>query len=298
MDPLDICPAFHFIHTLRPPASRPPVTPPLAPPISLMPFVEIDGPDGPWNFCYTITTPTKLSAETVDPDLPTVVFIHSVYTSKETFERQFDDPSLRQFNLVAFDLRGYGETGGIVTQDPYLPSYITDDVCDILDALKLPPCHIFGLSLGYYSSLDLAARRPEKILSVTICSPLPPTEPEEVLQGRLQVVKTFESFDRGKQEGRHQEFAEDTTLGAVQFMFNLMHSSILHAIVRLSWEYVLKVASISPDGAMKRTFRLFRDQVPLTKDHLAKVRLYMLRPIRNSYRGYPDSVSRYHYPLY
>ncbi|KAF8635272.1 hypothetical protein AX15_000495 [Amanita polypyramis BW_CC] len=238
-----------------------------------MPFVEVDGPSGPWNFCYIITTPTKISAENIDPDAPTIVFIHSVYITKEAFERQFDNPLLRQFNLVTFDLRGYGETGGSISQDPFLPSHITDDVCNILDALKLPPCHIFGLSLGYYSSLDLAARRPEKILSVTVCSPLPPVELEEVLQARLQVVQNYTKLFRGKVEGNisFEDLAEDVTLGVGQFMFNLTHTSMLHAVVRLFWDYCLRARPIHIDSVVKRTYGVFRDQIPLTKDHLAKI---------------------------
>jgi pimeloyl-ACP methyl ester carboxylesterase len=89
---------------------------------------------------------------------------------------QFENPTLRQFNLVTFDHRGCGETGGLIKQDPYRPSHITDDACKIFEALKLPPCHFFGIELGSYVALDLAARHPEWVLSITVCSPSPPVE--------------------------------------------------------------------------------------------------------------------------
>ncbi len=89
---------------------------------------------------------------------------------------QFENPTLRQFNLVTFDHRGCGETGGLIKQDPYRPSHITDDACKIFEALKLPPCHVFGIELGAYVALDLAARHPEWVLSMTLCSPSPPVE--------------------------------------------------------------------------------------------------------------------------
>ena len=52
-----------------------------------MPFVTVDGPDGPFDFCYVISTPTKVLAENVDPDIPTILFIHSNAAWKEAFQR-------------------------------------------------------------------------------------------------------------------------------------------------------------------------------------------------------------------
>ena len=78
--------------------------------------------------------------------------------------------------MVTFDLRGFGETGGLVTKVPLVPSDVADDVYNVLEALKIPPCHIFGLAIGYYAAFDLAARYPDRVLSVIACSPLSPTE--------------------------------------------------------------------------------------------------------------------------
>ena len=89
---------------------------------------------------------------------------------------QFESPTLRQFNLVTFDQRACGESVGHITQDPYRPSHITDDLCKIFEALKLPPCHVFGYDVGSYVALDFAARHPEWVLSLTVCSPMPPIE--------------------------------------------------------------------------------------------------------------------------
>ncbi|KAF8344818.1 Alpha/Beta hydrolase protein [Amanita rubescens] len=238
-----------------------------------MPFVPVDGPDGPWNFCYAISTPTKASAETIDPDVPTIFFIHSNFTWKETFQRQFENPTLRQFNLVTFDHRGCGETLGLIKQDPYRPSHITDDACKIFEALKLPPCHVFGIELGSYVALDLAARHPEWVLSMTLCSPSPPVELEDVMSGRTQMTQYFEKHLEGKPS--ESGIGKDAIMGAAQLAFNLIHTQLVHALVNLTWETVKRDMTGSVEKVntvLKRSLRIFRNQTPLGVDHLKKIR--------------------------
>lgn len=43
-------------------------------------------------------------------------------------------------------------------------------------ALNLPPCHLFGLSIGSSAAIELAVAHPSQVLSLTLCGPLPPNE--------------------------------------------------------------------------------------------------------------------------
>lgn len=223
-----------------------------------------------------ISTPTEVSAKHVDPSLPTIVFLHSLGSGKETFERQFDNPSLRQFNLVAFDLRSFGDTGGTVPKKPWLPADVTEDVFNLIKALKLPPCHFFGLALGAYVAVDLAAKYPHNVLSVTACSPLSAIEPAHVVEGRKQLSDYFVNFALPKAlAGSPDEaYADDVILGAIQLLYNVIHMPIVHAIARLSWDYVLRNYTESVDHidtAFETNVRVFLERQPFTKDHLKKI---------------------------
>lgn len=116
-----------------------------------MPHIRISTSSGPIDFRYTITTPNSLSATEVVENLPTILFLHSGYLAQEVFEgkisclraecrvcsgpysiAQFADSRLRQFNLVAFDMRGYGETYGYIGNVRYTPTESAADVAKLM----------------------------------------------------------------------------------------------------------------------------------------------------------------------
>lgn len=85
-------------------------------------------------------------------------------------------------------MRSHGETKGPVPttfrredagEDVYafmVSSFIgcCDDVQTFFQkALSLPPCHLFGLSLGACVALQMAVSHPDKVLSLFMLSPLP-----------------------------------------------------------------------------------------------------------------------------
>lgn len=91
----------------------------------------------------------------------TVVLIHPINTAGSVWSAvmaALGRPS------VALDLRGHGSSGldGPFTVDGYV-----DDVVAVLDALGLAAAHLAGGSLGGSIALALAARHPERALSVT-----------------------------------------------------------------------------------------------------------------------------------
>jgi len=118
-------------------------------------FVELDVAGGPQSFAYSISTPSCTEARSIDPNLPTVLFLHPVFIGQEAFacefnksassrskfliscsplarySAQFNDPQLRRFNLVALDLRGYGRTGGTVPEG-YNQEMAADDVVQFM----------------------------------------------------------------------------------------------------------------------------------------------------------------------
>ncbi|KAJ3508516.1 hypothetical protein NLJ89_g5709 [Agrocybe chaxingu] len=97
-----------------------------------MPFVKISPPTGPLNVSYSISTPESHKAKSIICGLPTVLFLHPVYIPQQVFEAQFSDFGLRQFNLIAFDMRSHGETEGVIGDAPY---NAVEDVYDFIHTL-------------------------------------------------------------------------------------------------------------------------------------------------------------------
>ena len=118
-----------------------------------MPYVDVTYPTGSFSFAYAIATPTSYSADEIVPDLPCIIFLHSGYVGKEVFECtsllhaaprpdtdltrflltvQFSDRRLRQFNLIAIDMRGYGDTQGWIGDMPCTPAESARDVEQVM----------------------------------------------------------------------------------------------------------------------------------------------------------------------
>lgn len=93
---------------------------------------------GAISFHYTISTPTCASASTIDPALPTLLFLHSVYGDQVmlhceyypplsfsvcpdvcTPQGQFADCNVRRYNCVAVDLREHGLTQNAPVPEGY-----------------------------------------------------------------------------------------------------------------------------------------------------------------------------------
>ncbi|KAF8906760.1 Alpha/Beta hydrolase protein [Gymnopilus junonius] len=153
-----------------------------------MPYVKISPPTGPLNVFYSISTPRNHDAESVIPDVPTILFLHPLYIPQQIFYPQFADHDLRQFNLVALDLRSHGETEGVIGEAVYNPA---EDVFHFMATLKLLPCHIFAISIGCSIAMDLASTHPDRVLSLTLCSPQSPTESEEISAARAEIHEDF-----------------------------------------------------------------------------------------------------------
>lgn len=72
-----------------------------------------------------------------------IVFIHGYSQSHECWDRQFADAALlRDFHLIAFDLRGHGKSGKPLQADAYRdPQRWADDVRTVIEAsCARPPC--------------------------------------------------------------------------------------------------------------------------------------------------------------
>ncbi|KNZ81360.1 hypothetical protein J132_01218 [Termitomyces sp. J132] len=184
---------------------------------------------GPADVAYTISTPTCTSADKIDPGIPTVILLHPIYIAKYIFQTQFCDPKLRRFNLIGVDTRLHGDTEGKV-KDIWRGEDAALDVIAFMDALQLPPCHFFALSMGTRIALQVGISYPERVLSLFLVSPIPAEEPAGVSEGRQEI---YDCWCLGWSDPEHPdiEAIEDAIRGANELGFNSRGGPLVEAII-------------------------------------------------------------------
>ncbi|KAK7030965.1 hypothetical protein VNI00_013913 [Paramarasmius palmivorus] len=196
-----------------------------------MPFVNVETQTGSVRYNYTICTPTLNDSSSVIPELPTILFIPSIFTTQVIFHSQFSDPRLRRFNLVTFDIREHGGTVGETTPPAYDQYDSAEDTVRFMEAISLPPCHICGLGCGTTIALQLALSYPERVLSLTLLSPLCLEEVPEVKEGFGEVFECWKSAFPDA-ETVDEPHLEEAMKGLVQYAFtDLSQSSELVATI-------------------------------------------------------------------
>ncbi|KAJ5119222.1 hypothetical protein N7448_010928 [Penicillium atrosanguineum] len=100
-----------------------------------------------------------------DRNKPTLVLVNAFTTSSELYRDQFESPELTdQFNLVAIELLGHGQTR---TAREHWTYWDTAEMnLQVLDALEIDRAFVLGTSQGGWITVQMALLRPEKIVGI------------------------------------------------------------------------------------------------------------------------------------
>ncbi len=71
------------------------------------------------------------------------------------------------FQVVALDVRGHGQSDKPKTEDAYGPELV-EDVVRLMDHLKIEKAHIVGYSMGGIIAANFIVKHPERVLSGTL----------------------------------------------------------------------------------------------------------------------------------
>lgn len=80
---------------------------------------------------------------------PTLIFIHGLSMDSQVWKQQFDDPRLSEFNLLAIDLPGHGESDW--AQNPlegYTLNQLGNTIRLVIEKLEITSYLLVGVSLG------------------------------------------------------------------------------------------------------------------------------------------------------
>jgi pimeloyl-ACP methyl ester carboxylesterase len=105
-----------------------------------------------------------------DSNKPTVVLVNAFTTSSELYRDQFESSGLTdQFNLVAIELLGHGQTRTAREHWTYWDS--AEMNLQVLEALGINHAFALGTSQGGWVTVQMALLRPDKV--VVFLTPMP-----------------------------------------------------------------------------------------------------------------------------
>ncbi|KAJ6578216.1 Alpha/Beta hydrolase protein [Mycena capillaripes] len=250
--------------------------------------VDLETSAGLGSFAYAISTPTDAHATAIVQELPTVLLLHPAYEKSSMFHFMYTDVRLRRFNLVAMDLRGFGETLAKV-EATYGREAAARDVLTLMDALGISACHVMGVSMGACVALQMGILAPDKVLSLFLFSPLPLTEvcalcfgllpiyvsvfkPEESIHGRREI---YDCWIQGFKDPDHvdQIALADSLMGGMQMAYNNFDDHIAKVFGLAA--YTVGLRNTTPENFERFhtvTVKFFLHREPHSISELARIR--------------------------
>lgn len=148
----------------------------------------------------------------------TIILLHHGFGCTKMWKEIYPDLVEKGFRVLMYDRRGYGASEG---GDDFRSFYISDqfrnaafeELTRLADLLNLDSFHIVGQCEGGVVGADFAARRPEKVKSLTTSSTLCFSEITMADFNRLKFPKSFQELEsdmRDKLLDWHgKDYAED-----------------------------------------------------------------------------------------
>ena len=112
-----------------------------------------------------VTIHASTGGRNFDPSLPTVVLLHGAGMDHTVWQFQARTFAHRGYGVLSVDLPGHGRSEGPA---PSTIAEYTSTVADMLDNADVASAHIVGHSLGAFIGLELAARYPQTVRSLTL----------------------------------------------------------------------------------------------------------------------------------
>ena len=122
---------------------------------------------------------------------PVVVLLHGFPLDRSMWRYQLQTVG-SMYRVIAFDLRGHGETPA--PEGIYPIEDMAGDVVETLDALKITePIVLGGLSLGGYVALALAVRHPKRLRALMLMDTKAEADTPAAAEGREALARQVEA---------------------------------------------------------------------------------------------------------
>src|ERR1700741_1713209 len=141
----------------------------------------------------TANDKTRLYFEEAGSGTP-ILFLHEFAADHTNWE-----PQMRYFSrghrCIAYSARGYAPSDVPASNEVYTYKHFYRDALAVLDHLKIEKAHLVGLSMGSYSSLQIALNAAHRALSMTLAGIGSGSSLEKLQDFRAQCRATPQGFE-------------------------------------------------------------------------------------------------------
>jgi 3-oxoadipate enol-lactonase len=123
-----------------------------------------------------------------------ILFLHEFAADHTNWEPQMRYFS-RRSRCIAYSARGYAPSDVPPSADVYTYEHFYTDALAVLDHLGIAKAHFVGLSMGAYSSLQVALHAPERALSMTLAGVGSGSSLQNLQAWRAQCRANAEQFE-------------------------------------------------------------------------------------------------------
>jgi pimeloyl-ACP methyl ester carboxylesterase len=129
-----------------------------------------------------------------------VVFVHEFAGDYRSYEAQLRYFS-RRYRCIAFNARGYPPSDVPEDWRQYSQERARDDICAVLDGLKIEKAHIVGISMGGFAVLHFGFAYPGRATSLVVAGCGYGAQPDKRQQFAEEVARTAAQIEsRGMAE--------------------------------------------------------------------------------------------------
>lgn len=127
-------------------------------------------PDPEWQEGVTVARAPRIAFRVAGSG-PPLLLINGIAVSGRLWPGRFLERLASSFRLVAMDNRGTGSSDP--ASEPFAMADLADDAVAVLDECGLERAHVLGHSMGAVIAQVLAARAPERVGGLVLCSASP-----------------------------------------------------------------------------------------------------------------------------
>lgn len=183
----------------------------------------------------------------------------------------------RRYRVVRPDMRGFGQSTPMPREFPWSLDRLIDDFCQLMNALEIERFHLVGAKIAGVIARAFAARRPDRVLSLSVVgSPPPLRKGAENIPALTQEIATHgvEHWARRNMGGRLGDAfpaagvewwtkfmgrtAQSTAIG---FNANINYSDIRADIPRIACPTLVITTEGSGLASVEET-RAWQEQIP------------------------------------
>jgi len=135
----------------------------------------------------------------------------------------------RHCRVVRPDTRGFADSTPMPRDFPWSMDLVIDDFVQLLDALGIERCHLVGAKIGGTIARAFAARRPERVATLTVAGSPEPTRPDgkAALLEAIETLGVEERARRGMAKRLGTHFPPEAVEWWVKFMGRTPLSTVL-----------------------------------------------------------------------